>query len=67
MVVSRLWDEPQIRVSVDDFGIAASMTLFDFLNSVFKESGTTEEAQKAIVAATDQVVDEMKNATGKVM
>lgn len=67
VVVSRRWDEPPIRVSVDDFGIMATMTLFDFLTSVFKESGTPEEMQKAIIAATDRVVDEMKNTTGQVM
>jgi len=67
VVVSRLWDKPEIRVSVDDFGIAASMTLFDFLGSVFKEGGTPEEMQRAIVAAVDRVVSEMKAGSGKVM
>lgn len=67
VVVSRLWDKPEIRVSVDDFGIAASMTLFDFLACVFRESGASEDVQKAIVAATDRVVIEIKNATARVM
>lgn len=67
VVVSRTWHKPAIRVSVDDFGIAASMTLADFFQALFIEAGSTEEAKAALLAAVDRVVDGMKQETARVM
>lgn len=67
VVVSRLWHEPKIRVSVDDAGIAASMILVDFVEALFRELSLPESEQARVIAAVDRIVAEMKDSTGRAM
>lgn len=67
VVVSRLWHKPQIRVSVDDAGIAASMVLVDFVEALFRELNLPESEQARVIAAVDRIVAEMKDSTGRAM
>lgn len=64
VVVSREWHKPNIRVSIDDIGVAVSMLLPDFLHALALELNADPEA---IFAAADKIVSGMKQETARAM
>lgn len=67
VVVSRRWDDMHIRISVDDFGIASSMSLQDFVEALFRETAMDDSTKGRVVAAIDLITSEMKQETARVM
>lgn len=69
VVVSRQWHNPQITAFVDAKEVGAEMSLDDFLLAVLEIVGkptymlTKEQLKKAVMAAKDEVVVELKKAT----
>lgn len=73
VMVSRLWNTPDIAVSVTEGGISVSITLGAFLDAVGKEVGnpTMLFTQAALLdkmkTAATKVVGDMKAETARVM
>ena len=71
LTVSRLWHNPQIRVSVDDVGISVSTMLPDFLEALLHElaipAQERDAAREKLFEAAERVCTGIKAETGKVM
>lgn len=66
VVISRHWNNPEIKISVTDTLIAIAMGLPEFLKALAMELGDPE-AEPKLTRAAVQVTERMKAETKRVM
>jgi hypothetical protein len=73
VTISRQWDNPQIKITLDDEEISIKMKLSDFLTAIKQEIGrvtwtfTTEAFSHQFDLSVDKVLLAMKQETKKVV
>ena len=73
VVVSRKWHKPNVEAFIDHHEVGTNIDLEDFIKAVVEEVGnpalllTKAALQKQLLAATEKVLHEMKEATAKVV
>lgn len=73
VLISRNWDNPEIKITVTDKGISIEMSLTDFITAVSEETGnptlmfTTEQLRRNLQLAAGIVCTENKKLTTQVM
>jgi hypothetical protein len=69
VVISRQWASPEIRIDLNNTEIKMTMPMSQYLESLVLALGnptllvTSEQLKKKILAAHNQIVDEMKSST----
>lgn len=69
VIMSRKWDNPHIRVTVDKVGISVSMMIDDFLDALRIELAAQgmQTTQNALDQAATRVLEGMKEETRRAM